>query len=743
MDFKRRIGDFLALFHLSSKEEKVLLVCQLFNDILNMKLKEEHLSFLYYISNMIGVPQYFHMLLRKKHIIYELNDNLYNLEALFNETNLLFEENKYYHIFQKEIVELFNNSKENRYLITAPTSFGKTTVIYNIIKKMKYKRICLIFPTISLLMENLCKVNDYLINENNNIQIITLSEENIESDEYICIFTPERFMSFIDKNPNITFEYVFMDEIYKLDNFVIRENETKIENDRDLSFRITLEIVCKKTKDLFLAGPYLNILINGSFDKFLKINKITLLDYNNVELVSKRIYSLETIKEKYKITSKAKDLTKKEKIYLTNILLNDLGNSQTIVYCEGKASAEKYCYAYLENMENQAEINVHGKSERFNLFIEHIRNEFSEDWILYKAMVKGVGIHHGTIPKYIQKEIINLFEIGDLNVLFTTTTITEGVNTNAENLIVLSGMKGKKFLHVFDAKNIVGRAGRFNNYYSGNIYILDSLFDNILNENVECIEHIDYDKTSEKEEQDILICDSIFLSENQLTKKNEILSSASEISLPEEIKNSFLSIKLSLKIKLYSTLKELSLDKKTSLRKAVTNIRPYNYFIDDIETVISYIEPIIEGSSPLFYLMNKNVNSGYRNISGLLEAYLINGLKGQVDYYIINHNSTYDNAFRKCANLIYNTFRYELVKYLGLLDIIYSKIMYDELGQEVEGLSSLLSYLEYGCYSPEAKKASDFGVPFKVVKIIDGKTTQKMDTYELECYNNFKKINNK
>ncbi|WP_419673672.1 helicase-related protein [Aliarcobacter butzleri] len=41
-----------------------------------------------------------------------------------------------------------------------------------------------------------------------------------------------------------------------------------------------------------------------------------------------------------------------------------------------------------------------------------------------------------------QKEIIKLFNNGDINILISTTTITEGVNTSAKNLIV-QGHKGK------------------------------------------------------------------------------------------------------------------------------------------------------------------------------------------------------------------------------------------------------------------------------------------------------------
>src|SRR5690606_42080798 len=65
----------------------------------------------------------------------------------------------------------------------------------------------------------------------------------------------------------------------------------------------------------------------------------------------------------------------------------------------------------------------------------------------------NIGIHHGTIPKYIQREIINFFNQGVIKCIFSTTTITEGVNTTAKNMIIISHKKGSKDLKRFDILN--------------------------------------------------------------------------------------------------------------------------------------------------------------------------------------------------------------------------------------------------------------------------------------------------
>ena len=75
--------------------------------------------------------------------------------------------------------------------------------------------------------------------------------------------------------------------------------------------------------------------------------------------------------------------------------------------------------------------------------------------------------------------------------------------------------------------------------------------------------------------------------------------------------------------------------------------------------------------------------------------------------------------------MVYNIFRYELVKYISVIDLIYrtyyfekkkNKISFDE----TSGFGGLLSYLEYGAYTDKGRKASDLGLPSNVIKHIDG-----------------------
>jgi replicative superfamily II helicase len=171
-----------------------------------------------------------------------------------------------------------------------------------------------------------------------------------------------------------------------------------------------------------------------------------------------------------------------------------------IVYCYSRVSTEKYARHIVDDG-NFSNIDT----APFADFLAHLQTIYdkSEDWIVVHALKKGIGIHHGLIPKYIQKEIITLFNEGYIRALLSTTTITEGVNTTAKNILVLSHMKGSKVLKNFDALNIAGRAGRFLHHYKGNVITLDSEFLKIKDSISDPIRHKNYDNTVRKGDVDI------------------------------------------------------------------------------------------------------------------------------------------------------------------------------------------------------------------------------------------------
>jgi len=107
---------------------------------------------------------------------------------------------------------------------------------------MNYSNVVLIFPTIALLSENLERVvsdDDYLFFRKS-YRIHTLSEVKELGDKNLFIYTPERYLSFIEKsNHAIEFDFAFVDEVYKIDNDYIIDEEVR-ENERDVAYRLAV-----------------------------------------------------------------------------------------------------------------------------------------------------------------------------------------------------------------------------------------------------------------------------------------------------------------------------------------------------------------------------------------------------------------------------------------------------------------------------------------------------------------------
>lgn len=277
--------------------EFVSKVCEYFSYIKSETLDGSDLNFLSFIASEAGIPQYYDMLIKGQNKVeIDLVDqvSLGMLGAFFYDASLCVdEEGNKLHRFQKQILEKFVNGT-NRFVLTAPTSFGKTFIVYQILQKMKYNTVLLVFPTISLLIENYerIKASSFL----GEYSIHTLSEEEIDENvKNLFIFTPERYLSFLDSKKKISFDFAFIDEIYKIDNGYVIDEDTVLENERDVAYRLALEYICGQVKDIFLAGPYISLSkeeTNNSFLTFAAKNNFEILHYNEYEIVSKKYYEI-------------------------------------------------------------------------------------------------------------------------------------------------------------------------------------------------------------------------------------------------------------------------------------------------------------------------------------------------------------------------------------------------------------------------------------------------------------------
>lgn len=399
---------------------------------------------------------------------------------------------------QKSIIDFYQSLDIKRMLISAPTSYGKTFIMREILylNQENYKNILLVFPTVALLRENALNMEELNQDKKMGYNVIKSIDREIDcQDRNIFVLTPERAMQLLAQYPNIEIDFFFYDEMYKIDedycNDETDDNDEKknsyaertfLDEARAKTFRICLYLLSKRVKDYYLAGPNLKREKFGKgMQRYIAENNIQVkeIEFEPTKRIMVKAYN-KVIDEDYtnlpyiekpgivKIHSKVND-----RICDVVNYIEQKGYGATILYCTTPAKANEYATKLAENHQGNVV-----KNERFSEFIEHLKRNYNIDgsineWSFVNVLEMGFGMHHGKMPKYIQKEILDLFNEGIFNLLFCTSTIVEGVNTNAKNMVVLNHSKGTKELTVFDFKNIIGRAGRYYHNFVGRYFLVD------------------------------------------------------------------------------------------------------------------------------------------------------------------------------------------------------------------------------------------------------------------------------
>ena len=107
-------------------------------------------------------------------------------------------------------------------------------------------------------------------------------------------------------------------------------------------------------------------------------------------------------------------------------------------------------------------------------FADWLAKNYDKNWQLTYLIRMGTGIHTGRLHRSLSQLQIKLFEEREgLRNLVSTSSIIEGVNTCAENVIIWRNRIGSSKLKDFTYRNIIGRGGRMFKHFIGKIYILE------------------------------------------------------------------------------------------------------------------------------------------------------------------------------------------------------------------------------------------------------------------------------
>lgn len=289
-----------------------------------------------------------------------------------------------------------------------------------------------------------------------------------------------------------------------------------------------------------------------SIDRNINYVKKSIIDISNNENYSKYF-----VDSKYKIYKKDSGI---KKAMATLPLLKD----NTIIYVMYPSEALKILSYFTES-----KIEIIEQNKRFSKFYHHLKNTYlfeDSNWYIIDALEKGIGIYVSPIPRYIKKEIINLFNLGLLKVLIVTTAFAEGVNSSAKNIIITNRIAGaNKKLSNLDILNLSGRAGRFGVHSKGYIYSAIEEVTNILEESSDVgvkIENPNYEFIEEgkhRTDYEIDMIDNVLLNVREKSIKEDVEREQYILGLTDEDLNIALSVSKKIKIKLYRYFK-LELD---------------------------------------------------------------------------------------------------------------------------------------------------------------------------------------
>lgn len=318
-------------------------------------------------------------------------------------------------------------------ILSAPTSFGKSLLIDIVIAAKNFSNVVLIVPTLALVEETRRRMSRF----SDQFSIVTTTNQKIGLRN-IFVFTQERYLAAHSELPEP--DFFVIDEFYKL----------AIQNDGGRATQLNQAFLrlAQTNAQFYLLGPAI-----GSIP----------------DIVKTRTNCVFVVETSQTVAIEVHQITKRPSKDQSFADLLDIIEGQTLVYCQSPASTRKVLKNYLENRE----IPLTDDIELIEA-AEWTASNYHEDWLISVALMHGIGIHHGRLPRALGRFMIRAFEEGKLKILICTSTLIEGVNTAAKNVVIFDGKLNNRALDFFTFNNIKGRSGRMFRHFIGHVYVFDA-----------------------------------------------------------------------------------------------------------------------------------------------------------------------------------------------------------------------------------------------------------------------------
>lgn len=383
-----------------------------------------------------------------------------------------YQENKYFFHSQKEI---YNHLDDQSFSYSGPTSMGKSLLMRMFIKDKILNgfegNFAILVPTKALiteittsictdLKEDLAKYKYKVVNSGNSLFL------KQDGYRYIFVLTPERLLYTLISFPDISIDYLFIDEAHKISEKDGRSAFYYKVADM-LSERAVKPHVIFASPNIPNPGKYLKILpySNDEHHGFLatSFSPVSQMKYL-IDLVSNDISIYNGHSDEFQHLFSIK-LHPIEPFDMVSAIIKQDPKKQNIVYCGGKDKTIDMAIAYARSL---PPLN----NPKLNELSKEIKNEIHNNYYLAELIRRGVAYHIGYLPLYIRTTIEKLYRERLITTLFCTSTLIEGVNLPADNLFVLSYRNGQSNMSPVEFKNLLGRVGRIEYNLYGNVFII-------------------------------------------------------------------------------------------------------------------------------------------------------------------------------------------------------------------------------------------------------------------------------
>ena len=447
--------------------------------------------------------------------------------SFFTEFKLAFLEifksnNIYYSEQQYLLNEFFSLRKDETVSVVAPTSYGKSELIIKALIENSNKNICIITPTKSLLSQTRYRILNAKIDWVNKV-VVHPEMYNQSDTNCVAVLTQERLFRLLKENPELSFDYVIVDEAHEL-----------LEGSRREELLASVLVVLNK-RNGNTAFKFLSPFITNERNLKLRYTSFDLSAYKIDEYVKTERFYLYDIRKNTGLHLYDQYINEWIRIpnepenYTSIQFIERHCAKKNIIYFNKPTDIERFAGEMLASM---PDISLPGQLSKA---IAHISDYISPEYTIVKCLKKGIMYHHGSVPDTVRSYIEHLYVVfPEIKYVITSSTLLEGVNIPATKLFILDNRKGQGNLSPSAFKNLIGRICRFSEVFSqdsGSLKYLEPeiyfVFDKYFRKESNIKKYLSDTMKVDKEIQDDV--DNILLENTPITDDNrEKLTKAQE-----------------------------------------------------------------------------------------------------------------------------------------------------------------------------------------------------------------------